>query len=131
MIYFFDRWMEGGTILKILDKMINLFKLKQIEDDTYFSDMNMVKAVVDIDRGLLAVNAELHSDLEQMLLENGSKQQSLYGINIYYDNGEIEFDSLINPPRNREAGYPRVGRDVADPATREKIVEVVNKWIEL
>lgn len=36
MIYFFDRWMEGGTILKILDKMINLFKLKQIEDDTYF-----------------------------------------------------------------------------------------------
>lgn len=117
--------------MKILDKMINLFKLKQIEDDTYFSDMNMVKAVVDIDRGLLAVNAELHSDLEQMLLENGSKQQSLYGINIYYDNGEIEFDSLINPPRNREAGYPRVGRDVADPATREKIVEVVNKWIEL
>ena len=72
-----------------------------------------------------------HSDLEQMLLENGSKQQSLYGINIYYDTGEIEFDSLINPPRNREAGYPRVGRDVADPAAREKIVEVVNKWIEL
>lgn len=75
--------------MKILDKMINLFKLKQIEDDTYFSDMNMVKAVVDIDMGLLAVNAELHSDLEQMLLENGSKQQSLYGINIYYDNGEM------------------------------------------
>lgn len=117
--------------MKILDKMINLIELKQIEDDTYFSDMNMVKAVVDIEMELLAVNAELHSDLEQMLLENGSKQQSLYGINIYYDNGEIEFDSLINPPRNREAGYPRVGRGVADPAAREKIVEVVNKWIEL
>lgn len=53
------------------------------------------------------------------------------GINIYYDNSEIEFDSLINPPRNREAGYPRVGRDVADPVARGKIVEVVNKWIEL
>ena len=45
--------------------------------------------------------------------------------------GEIEFDSLINPPRNREAGYPRVGRGVADPKAREKIVEVVKKWIEL
>lgn len=117
--------------MKILYKSINFDELAVIEEKTFFSDMNMVKAVVDIDKELIAVNAELHSDLEQMLLENGSKQQSLYGINIYYDNGEIEFDSLINPPRNREAGYPRIGRGVADPKAREKIVEVVNKWIEM
>lgn len=48
--------------------------------------MNMVKAVVDIAREILAVNAELHADLEQMLLGNGSNQKYLYGINIYYDN---------------------------------------------
>ena len=94
----------GESDLKILDKSVSIAYLGKIE---------------------------LHSDLEQLLLENGSKQQLLYGINIYYDNGEIEFDSLINPPRNREAGYPRVGRGVADPKAREKIVEVVNKWIEL
>ncbi len=117
--------------MKILDKIIDLKDLERIEEETFFSEESMVKAVVDIDSGLLAVNAELHSDLEQLLLENGSKQQSLYGINIYYDNGEIEFDSLINPPRNREAGYPRVGRGVADPEARDKIVEVVNKWIEM
>lgn len=29
---------------------------------------------------------------------------------------ERKDDSMINPPRNREAGFPRVGRDVADPA---------------
>lgn len=51
-------------------------------------------------------------------------------MNIYFDNGEIAFDSLINPPRNREAGYPRVGREIADPKAREKIVVVVNKWIK-
>ena len=117
--------------MKILDKSIKIDDLGKIEEKTFFSDMNMIKSVVDIDRELVAVNAELHSDLEQLLLENGSKQQSLYGINIYYDNGEIEFDSLINPPRNREAGYPRVGRGVADPKAREKIAEVVNKWIQL
>ena len=44
---------------------------------------------------------------------------------------EIEYDSLINPPRNREAGYPRVGRYVAVPEARKKIEEVVNKWIAL
>lgn len=81
-----------------------------IEEKTFFSDMCMMKAAVDIDRELIAVNTELHADLEQMLLENSSRQQSLYGNNIYYDNSEIEFDSLINPPRNREAGYPRGGR---------------------
>ena len=54
-----------------------------------------------------------------------------YGINILYDLWETEYDSLINPPRNREAGYPRVGRYVADPEARKKIEEVVNKWIAL
>ncbi len=91
----------------------------------------MIKCVVDIEKDLLAINAELHSDLEKYLLDNGSNNRDLYGINILLDDFEIEFDSLINPPRNREAGFPRVGRDVADPVAREKIVEVVNKWIEL
>lgn len=115
--------------MRILNKIISIDELGSLEEKAFFSDMSMIKAVVDIDREILAVNAELHSDLEQMLLENGSNQKDLYGINIYYDNGEVEFDSLINPPRNREAGYPRVGRGVADPKAREKIVEVVNKWI--
>lgn len=86
---------------------------------------------MDIEKDLLAINAELHSDLEKYLLDNGSNNRDLYGINILLDDFEIEFDSLINPPRNREAGFPRVGRDVADPVAREKIVEVVNKWIGL
>ena len=64
-------------------------------------------------------------------MQQGSNQRFLYGINIYYDSGDIEFDSLINPPRNREAGYPRVGRYVADPIARKKIEGVVEKWIEL
>ena len=115
----------------ILNQKIKKEALKDIEQETYFAELFMVKAVVDIDKELLAVNAELHSDLEEMLLQQGSNQSSLYGINIYYDIGEIEFDSLINPPRNREAGYPRVGRYVADPIAREKIEGVVEKWIEL
>ncbi len=104
--------------------------MTHIEEDMFFEDNEMVKAVADIDNGIIAINAELHSDLEQLLLDKGSAQKSLYGFNIYYD-GEIEFDSMINPPRNREAGYPRVGRDVADPVAREKIKEIVNKWIQI
>ena len=91
----------------------------------------MVKCVADLKKEIIAVSAELHVDLEQMLLDAGSEQRNLYGFNILYEDGEIEYDSLINPPRNREAGFPRAGRDVADPIAREKIKEVVDKWIEL
>lgn len=113
----------------IINKKIGLEDLLKLEEKPFFEDM--IKAVVDIDTESIAVSAELHADLERLLLEHGSKQECLYGINIYFDDGEIEFDSMINPPRNREAGYPRVGRYVADPAVREKIVEVVKRWIAI
>ena len=114
--------------MQILDKKITYEQLFLIEEETFFHDM--MKCVVDTKRKLIAVNAELHSDLEQLLLDNGSDQHFLYGINILCDDNEVEFDSLINPPRNREAGYPRAGRDVADPKAREQIMEVVNLSIE-
>ncbi|MCD7842842.1 MAG: DUF5674 family protein [Lachnospiraceae bacterium] len=112
----------------ILEKEITLDELMHIEPVMYFDDM--IKCVADIDRGLLAVNAEMYADLEALLLEQGSSQKSLYGFNIWED-GDIEFDSLINPPRNREAGYPRAGRYVADPDAREKIREVVEQWVNI
>ena len=114
----------------IVDREISLEQLPALEDKMFFNEDEMVKAVADVDKGILALNAELHSDLEQMLLDNGSEQKSLYGFNVYFD-GEIEYDSMINPPRNREAGFPRVGRDVADPVAREKIKELVEKWIKI
>ncbi len=117
----------------ILTERIMKEKLNELETlgekESFFEDM--IKGVVDIKRGLLAINAELHSDLEKYLLDDGSDNKDLYGINILLDDYEIEFDSLINPPRNREAGFPRAGRYVADPIAREKIVEVVHQWIEL
>ncbi|MDR0200066.1 MAG: DUF5674 family protein [Streptococcaceae bacterium] len=61
---------------------------------------DMLKAVVDVEKGLLVVDMELHADGEQFLLAQGSKQSNLWGLNLYpSDFGEnmfIEFDSLIN-----------------------------------
>jgi len=89
---------------------------------------DMVKGVVDVERGLLALDADLHADLEALLLEDGSAQKDLWGINLYPDEDEdfIEFDSLINI-------RPMAGnrsRGVEDPDIQEKIVEVVEKWTE-
>ena len=115
--------------MQIIKQPIQLSDLSHLEQEMFFNEDEMVKAVADIERGTLALNAPLHSDLEELLLENGSAQKSLYGFNIYYD-GMVEYDSMINPPRNREAGYPRAGRDVADPHARERIQEIVSQWIK-
>ncbi len=108
----------------------DLLNLKAIGETEVWFD-HMIKCVVDIDKRLLAINAELHSDLEELLLENGSRNSDLYGINIDLDEFEIEYDSMINPPRNREAGFPRAGRTVADPDVRKKIEELVKEWIDI
>lgn len=89
---------------------------------------NLIKAVVDIERGLLAVDAELHSDLESLLLEQGSRQKDLWGINLYpalKGDEFVEFDSLINirPSQGNRS------RGVEDPKVREKIIEVVARKI--
>lgn len=112
--------------MKIITEKIKISDLPNIEETMYFGDM--VKAVADIEKRKLALNAELHSDLEKLLIDNGSSSNKIYGFNIWFD-GEIEYDSMINPPRNREAGYPRGGRYVADPAVRQIIEEIVDEWI--
>ena len=63
----------------------------------FFEDM--VKYVVDVERGVVAVGGELHSDAEAILLERGSRQEALWGANYYPGLGPddcIEFTSLIN-----------------------------------
>lgn len=47
----------------ILTGKMNKSDLESIEKETFFSDINMIKAVVDIDQETIALNAELHSDL--------------------------------------------------------------------
>ena len=58
---------------------------------------NLVKAVVDLEKKLMVVDAEMHADEEQLLLQQGSSQSSLWGINLYPDKfgtaDFVEFDS--------------------------------------
>jgi hypothetical protein len=60
---------------------------------------DMIKAVVDVEQGIMAIGGELHSDEEAALLDQGSLQKNLWGINLYPERQAaewIEFDSMIN-----------------------------------
>lgn len=89
---------------------------------------DLVKAVVDTRRRIMAVAAELHSDEEAALLDDGSTQADLWGINLYPEEADddwIEFDSMINVrPRQKNRS-----RSVDDPEIRKKIVQIVAELI--
>lgn len=114
--------------MKILDQPIT--KTELIKTSHNFIDQNTIKAAVDIEREIMAVDSPMHYDCEQLLLENGSNQTDIWGINLYLDEENIdnlvEFDSMINirPAQNNRS------RGVEDPTTQEKIKSVVSKWLK-
>ena len=92
----------------------------------HFKDM--MKAVVDIENNILAIDAELHSDLEELLLKNGSKQENLWGINIYPEASKekfIEYTSLINIRPSQD----NASMDIKSNDLRVKIQKIVNSLI--
>jgi len=112
--------------MKIISGSITIEEIRSMTGAMFGS---LVKAVIDIEKEIMAIDGELHSDEEVMLLENGSSQDNLWGINIYPDlpvNDRIEFDSMINL-------RPRLGnrtRNVDDPKIRDKITWIINKLIK-
>lgn len=111
--------------IRIITAPITKKELKKIAEER-FGDL--VKTVVDLKRGIMALGGELHSDEDVLLAErHGSKRDDKWGINLYPDKPReemIEFDSVINikPPDNNS-------RDVEDKNAKRKIVEMVNRLI--
>ena len=107
------------------DHRIRLQELSEMAE-AMFGDM--VKAVVDIEKNMMVVDAELHADEEALLMEHGSNQDDLWGINLYPEmDGDdfVEFDSMINlrPSQGNRS------RDVEDPEIRVRITHIVNELV--
>ena len=112
--------------MKIVDTFITLAELKAMAKNR-FGDL--VKGVVDVATGIIAIDGELHADEEALLLEQGSCQIDLWGINIYPElagKDRIEFDSIINirPSQGNRS------RGVDDPIIKEKIYEILARLLK-
>ena len=114
----------GGVV--VLTEPISLTRLQAMAADG-FGDF--VKGVVDVERRILAVGGDLHSDSESALLETGSLQSDLWGINLFPahfgEDGWVEYDSLINI----RPGEGNRSRGVEDAHIRQVVLEVVNELV--
>jgi hypothetical protein len=113
--------------MRIVDEKarVKLGELRKMAEDM-FGDF--VKAVVDVARDTMVVDAELHSDEEALLMEHGSSQRDLWGINLYPDlTGDdfVEYDSMINlrPSQGNRS------RGVEDPALRKRVRGIVDHLV--
>jgi hypothetical protein len=112
--------------VEIVTERITLDRLRELAQ-TLFGEF--VKAVVDVGRGVMAVGGELHADEEAALLDDGSVQADLWGINLYPDvypaDEWIEFDSMINV-RPRQLNQTR---GVEDAERRNAILAIVDRLV--
>ena len=112
-------------IVVLTDEKISPDLLKQL-CDAWFDDM--VKIVVDIETGHVAIGGSMHADAESILIQNGSSQKNLWGANVYPDlpaDQRIEYNALINiRPRD---GNPEM--KIQNPDVRERIKTFVEKLI--
>ena len=88
----------------------------------------MLKFAVDIENEWIVIDAEMHADCEALLLEKGSKQENIWGANLYPENDEpdfLEFTSFINlrPSLNNQS------MDIQSSELRNSIRNIVNKLL--
>lgn len=88
----------------------------------------MVKFVVDIERGEMALGGELHADAEALLLTQGSRQSDVWGGNFYPWNmpeERIEFTSFINiRPADDNASM-----EILDEGARRRVIRLVEELL--
>lgn len=107
-------------------KKISMAELRAMAERMYGT---IVKADVDVAKGIVVIDMEMHADGEAYMLENGSNQADLWGITLHPDkfgtDDFIEFDSMINLRPSQK----NPSRDVLDPKVRKQIRAIVEELV--
>jgi len=86
-----------------------------------------IKLAVDVERGVLAGGGGLHADCEEVLLDDGSRQDNIWGADWEPETREVQFGSLINI-RPRQGNRSML---IESRALRERVEAVVRRLLEV
>lgn len=117
--------------MQVLTQKMTIADISSIRD---FPN-GFVKGVVDLEKRLVAIDADMHYELADYLKQQrDSKEKDMWGFNLWLDNegmeNVLEFDSFINIHQNQLHGFPRGGMDIKDPEIRKQAEEVICEWIQ-
>lgn len=86
-----------------------------------------IKLAVDVERNILAGGGEYHADCEEVLLEDGSRQENIWGADWYPESRTVGFGALINirPQQDNR------GMEIENPRLRDRIETVVRTLLEV
>ena len=79
-----------------------------------------IKLAVDIDRQVLVGGGALHADCEAVLLEAGSRQESIWGADWVPSSRSVHFEALIN----LRPGQQNMSMTIQDPEIRSRVERV-------
>jgi len=111
--------------IKIITSKINASELRNLLNHPF---PDMIKFVVDVKREIMTLGGEMHADAEQILLEDGSQQENLWGGNIYPDeNNRIEYTALINirPSQNNKS------MEIKDEGLKNGMLKILKKFLPI
>ena len=112
--------------MQLVQERISIETLRKMSEKMFGG---LVKAVVDVEAGIMVVDAGLHADQEQFLLQEGFAQKNLWGVNLYpdlaKDDSWIEFDSMIN----LRPGHNNRTRSVDNLETQDKVRSIINRLV--
>jgi len=86
-----------------------------------------IKLAVDVERNILAGGGEYHADCEEVLLEDVSRQEDIWGADWYSDSKKVEFGALINIRPHQD----NRGMEIEDPELRTKIETIIRRLLEV
>lgn len=86
-----------------------------------------IKLSVDVEREILAGGGEYHADCEEVLLEDGSRQEDIWGADWYPDSRTVGFGALINirPQQGNR------GMEIENPEVCQKVEWIVRRLLEV
>ena len=135
------KWLENGVVqyfcksanMRVLPERSAMIirEIQNLEDiwkdhNHYYDDM--VKFCIDRKRKVVAIDADMHIDLEYELYDDGSDNKDIFGGNIMKDPVEVVWESHPNIERNKELGIGR-GRELTDQATIDELFDILKNWI--
>jgi len=110
-------------------KQVSKISVKELQKMAKRMFGSLVKADVDVAKRVVIIDMPMHYEGEAYLLEHGSKQNNIWGINLhpadYAKDDFIEFDSMINIRPSRG----NLSKDVLDPKARQQIIDIIGEVV--